>query len=1429
MPSASGSSLAGPAGEFLHPGSAAVPREPEAKKMPRKKSGLRPEKVCPETEGIECELAEMTFQLEPSSRTRDAFSEQQQHSSCTRDTLSDVAQSPNGRRRRVPARFSSQHHRSCTHMGERFSLPERRKEGEPRDVLSMETDRESTDSSDRASSRRHGYVPCRGRVSDYCSDIVTEPSDNESVHASATPIVLPAMSGPELVGTLKGMQATDDALYDPVTFHNQVTSCTVGPSIDMLECQDFYKEEIREAMLTAGVSYAGGESDDDSIRDQEDGPHRCLQWHRRKPYFFRREPNLNDVRYRRRMKVKIGCEAGKRIEFEPDADSDKDGYVKQESFHVQATRHIDETGNVTDLPAEGIQDYVTDGATKIAPVVFPGYHFRKEQQIADEVKERVEDPRPELQAGSRRDWLESVKDKTPQEVLDNLSLLIKLGVDRTTHIGKVRALQCVDCGDTVEGSIRVSWVCDDCEEFVCTDCRSLHLTKHISATLQKGLELHEGHLEAVRRKQLSTETERRIPDPEPEIDETDPLSAFFATRDKKPKHTGPSTAQATDDRCESSDEGEFAAVDWCSICGSETCQLTVRECSSSKKLEKTVLALQVMCNDATLCDWETKVGAEKLQAENLERVAGRRELKATIRDGIDKRRSEGGWKRLNELASKDKCIGRNLSVGRRRVLHQVMFEGVTPGMRRRSVQKAAAVGFEYMKGGAADSVQRTGAQNSLRLAIAAMNSSYPASYRKAKKHAENFLANCPSDMLNTCMQELNHALEKMLAVRAESLPPEAAEGSLADATQNEVYRMTLQRHPNGDAHVRVWRRYGRLQQRAKEHRVVREEAAYAEVLKKLGTHNAGARGAQGIAQQRDAKQMGLAANLTQVNEGTAPHGHVGRAKQLKKERDNACDEEIEDKLLPPGTWRCSSCHKANFPSTIHCGGWVNKQKVCQGSQHETFGGYIVLPAKPLVIRPETMNSSKLRSSISRAAQTAKLKTESGFSTAAACRAQLKIHNKRRGIIDKHKQTWAEAMAGDPSRWECQYCYKGRGGNTVNGGDRTDCYKCSQPGPPVISKEELLRLMLTEHREERLAYERYFCDNCSDPAMLDDAQMAFVELDSMSSWHNYCPKCETERVGGERKTLLTRYQLMLLKEIDREIRRDCNFPDNVSSDEEPPPAAAAAKPKARKKRPRGGKKKSRKTDGPRDDESLSEHEEQQREMRDANFVRIAQTADRRRSMTEAERAREGLSRSSGVACKTPYAHNAQSATAAAATLLVAIGISSRVYQTFDVLSTAVESSASGVIENVGEGVQGLSTAIFQMISAVAVTVICVYLERFVREHFKWRESMREAYSPLMDEDDSPQDDDICPRPCTRCGIYQCAFIIKHEGEHNCLDCSRDAPWKEPKPIKPAPKQPPPVRPPDEHFSRVPLAGPCELTSAEYATAMDAMLRLEWCLP
>jgi RNA:NAD 2'-phosphotransferase (TPT1/KptA family) len=270
MPSASGSSLAGPAGEFLHPGSAAVPRAPEAKRMPKKKA---------ETPVPSSSSTAPAPEADPAPTWENALV------------------------------FLSEEKKANPEMYYPWK-PIEHYIGTPR-IPATEPAAEDTVMSTAAAespaiepaAEDTVMSPAAAESSDYCSDIATEPSDDESVHASATPIVLPAMSGLELVGTLKGMQATDDALYDPVTFHNQVTSCTVGPSVDMLECQDFDKEEIRKAMLTARVSYAGGESDDDSIRDQEDGPHRCLQWHRRKPYFFRREPHLNDVRYRRRMQV----------------------------------------------------------------------------------------------------------------------------------------------------------------------------------------------------------------------------------------------------------------------------------------------------------------------------------------------------------------------------------------------------------------------------------------------------------------------------------------------------------------------------------------------------------------------------------------------------------------------------------------------------------------------------------------------------------------------------------------------------------------------------------------------------------------------------------------------------------------------------------------------------------------------------------------------------------------------------------------------------------------------------------------------------------------------------------------------------------------------------------------------------------------------
>jgi len=71
-----------------------------------------------------------------------------------------------------------------------------------------------------------------------------------------------------------------------------------------------------------------------------------------------------------------------------------------------------------------------------------------------------------------------------------------------------------------------------------------------------------------------------------------------------------------------------------------------------------------------------------------------------------------------------------------------------------------------------------------------------------------------------------------------------------------------------------------------------------------------------------------------------------RAKQERKDL---------SEVLEPGSWRCSRCDSIADPDAIECPGYVHgTQKFCQGSQIETWGGYVRTSDKrPPVSRRET--------------------------------------------------------------------------------------------------------------------------------------------------------------------------------------------------------------------------------------------------------------------------------------------------------------------------------------------------------------------------------------------------------------------------------------------------------------------------------------------
>jgi hypothetical protein len=116
-------------------------------------------------------------------------------------------------------------------------------------------------------------------------------------------------------------------------------------------------EQLVKITQEAGVTCATGDSDSESIRDQEAGPGE-VRWHRRSPYWHRRDQCM-EVKgsYRRLMQPVINAEDedGKLTSeghdsgeffWTPLVDSDDDGFVKQPSFILGSQVGTDQFGDV---------------------------------------------------------------------------------------------------------------------------------------------------------------------------------------------------------------------------------------------------------------------------------------------------------------------------------------------------------------------------------------------------------------------------------------------------------------------------------------------------------------------------------------------------------------------------------------------------------------------------------------------------------------------------------------------------------------------------------------------------------------------------------------------------------------------------------------------------------------------------------------------------------------------------------------------------------------------------------------------------------------------------------------------------------------------------------------------------------------------------
>ena len=181
-----------------------------------------------------------------------------------------------------------------------------------------------------------------------------------------------------------------------------------------------------------------------------------------------------------------------------------------------------------------------------------------------------------------------------------------------------------------------------------------------------------------------------------------------------------------------------------------------------------------------------------------------------------------------------------------------------------------------------------------------------------------------------------------------------------------------------------------------------------------------------------------------------------------------------------------------------------------------------------------------------------------------------------------------------------------------------------------------------------------------------------------------------------------------------------FPGRGATTEEQAVASEETGIPARRKKRRGGKK-HKKGEPKADDESGSDVETYQggasslqastigEFLHPGAAARTGAGRGLKRPLTEAEKAKEGRSRSSGVACKEPYAHFASLSYAIGA-IIVSVAMMARTYKSFDFVVTAVEESAGEIVESFATDIQWFNQTIIQVLLVCVVTIVAIATQR-----------------------------------------------------------------------------------------------------------------------
>jgi len=385
---------------------------------------------------------------------------------------------------------------------------------------------------------------------------------------------------------------------------------------------DIADDDLVLLTTRAQVACASGESDTESIRDFDSGTSK-FRYHRRMPYWYRRDPCLNcedgSRMYRRRMKPVITDASSPfpMIGWDPEALSDDDGEVNQESFALSAQVATDEVGRQVGAhpdvqPTIKSQSAAEDRWHAMFGTRFTDANTSSVRALKDKyrvVARSKEIMNVEVDFDILFKILDEVRTKIEATnisvALDEAYMLLRRGMDQNT-VGLVRVPD--KCGQcqldllTEEKNAKVR-ICPFCNCWLHeADCYLKHTADHTQGILCRGFRRREAQrcLADVATK-IKEEKEKEtgqteadvfgiVEPPPPAPPQDDPMSDFHKDRPsvdlkllKKEEKFGKQGRRHL--RSDTSDEEQLEPAEYCTVCGSDDCWREPALCRSQNKKE----------------------------------------------------------------------------------------------------------------------------------------------------------------------------------------------------------------------------------------------------------------------------------------------------------------------------------------------------------------------------------------------------------------------------------------------------------------------------------------------------------------------------------------------------------------------------------------------------------------------------------------------------------------------------------------------------------------------------------------------------------------------------------------------------------------------------------------------------------------------------